>query len=61
MSKRTQKTPKGYEIPVPERDELHSAFERIAGPLRGQNQDRKAKEGDASRGRFKKQRGRAKP
>jgi hypothetical protein len=31
----TQKTPKGYEIPVPKRSEIMAAFRKIAKPKKG--------------------------
>lgn len=61
MRDRTQKTPAGHEIPVPERDEILSAFERIAGPQRGRDQGQKATEPDAAEDQFKKRRGPAEP
>jgi hypothetical protein len=30
----TQKTPKGYEIPVPQRKDLRDAFRKIVGPAK---------------------------
>lgn len=29
-----QKTPKGYEIPVPKREDLKTAFRKIVGPAK---------------------------
>lgn len=31
----TQKTPKGYEIPVPTRDQVFSFFKKVAKPKKG--------------------------
>lgn len=41
--KRTDKTPSGYKIPVRKRSAVLRDFEKVSGPLRGQNQDRKPK------------------
>ena len=41
--KRTDKTPSGLKIPVRKRGAVLSDFEKAAGPLRGQNRDRKPK------------------
>ena len=41
--KRTDKTPTGLKIPVRKRSAVLSDFEKVSGPLRGQNQDRKPK------------------
>jgi hypothetical protein len=43
MSKRTQKTAKGYEIPERKRVAVLADFRKIAGPLRGRNRDQKPK------------------
>lgn len=43
MSKRTQKTSKGHEIPARKREAVLADFRKIAGPLRGQNRDPKPK------------------
>lgn len=40
---RTDKTPKGYPIPTHKRASVLRDFEKVAGPLRGQNRDRKPK------------------
>lgn len=37
------KTPKGFQIPVRKRRSVLRDFEKVAGPLRGQNRDRKPK------------------
>lgn len=41
--KRTDKTPTGFKIPVRKRSAILRDFEKVSGPLRGQNQDRKPK------------------
>jgi hypothetical protein len=41
--KRTDKTPTGFTIPVRKRSAVMHDFEKVSGPLRGQNQDRKPK------------------
>jgi len=41
--KRTDKTPTGLKIPVRKREAVLSDFEKVAGPLRGQNRDPKPK------------------
>jgi hypothetical protein len=41
--KKTQKTPKGYEIPARKRKTVLKDFRQIAGPLRGRNRDPKPK------------------
>jgi hypothetical protein len=41
--KRTQKTPKGYEIPVPKREDVQRAMRKLASPaapLRDRGRDR---------------------
>jgi hypothetical protein len=42
--KRTDKTPTGLKIPIRKRSAVVKDFEKVAGPLRGQNRDRKAKD-----------------
>jgi hypothetical protein len=42
-NKGTDKTPTGFPIPTRKRKSVLRDFERVAGPLRGQNQDRKPK------------------
>lgn len=37
------RTPKGFQIPTRKRASVLRDFEKVAGPLRGQNQDRKPK------------------
>jgi hypothetical protein len=34
-SKRTQKTPRGYEIPLPTRGEIMKAFRKVTRPKKG--------------------------
>jgi hypothetical protein len=41
--KRTDETPKGVKIPVRKRGAVMKDFEKVAGPLRGQNRDQKPK------------------
>jgi hypothetical protein len=41
--KRRDETPKGLKIPVRKRDAVMGDFEKVAGPLRGHNRDRKPK------------------
>jgi hypothetical protein len=41
--KRTDETPKGFKIPVRKRSAVLKDFEKVSGPLRGQNQDQKPK------------------
>lgn len=41
--KRTDKTPTGLKIPVRKRAAVMKDFEKVAGPLRGQNRDQKPK------------------
>ncbi|HST68477.1 MAG TPA: hypothetical protein VLI94_02340 [Solirubrobacterales bacterium] len=43
MSKRQDKTPTKIKIPGRKRSEVMKDFEKVSGPLRGQNQDRKPK------------------
>ena len=42
MSKRQEKTP-DPKVPLRKRSAVLKDFEKVAGPLRGQNQDRKPK------------------
>lgn len=42
-SKRTDRTPTGFKLPVRKRAAVLRDFEKVSGPLRGQNQDRKPK------------------
>ncbi len=42
-SKDADKTPKGFQIPTRKRAAVLRDFEKVAGPLRGQNRDRKPK------------------
>lgn len=41
--KRTDKTPKGFTIPVRKRSDVMRDFEKVSGPPRGQNRDQKPK------------------
>jgi hypothetical protein len=41
--KRTDKTPTGFKIPVRKRSAVLRDFEKVSGPLRGQNRDQKPK------------------
>jgi hypothetical protein len=41
--RRNDNTPKGLKIPVRKRSAVLRDFEKVSGPLRGQNQDRKPK------------------
>jgi hypothetical protein len=41
--KRTDQTPKGFKIPVRKRSAVLKDFEKVSGPLRGQNRDQKPK------------------
>ena len=43
MSKRQEKPPSGLKVPSRKRSAVLRDFEKISGPLRGQNQDRKPK------------------
>ena len=58
---RSQRTAKGFEIPVPKRGDVLGAFEQIAGPQQGRDQDRRASQADASPEAVKKRRGKAEP
>jgi hypothetical protein len=40
---RAEKTPTGIKIPGRRRSDVMKDFAKVAGPLRGQNQDRKPK------------------
>lgn len=42
-TRRRDKTPTGLSVPQRKRDAVMSDFEKVAGPLRGQNRDRKPK------------------
>jgi hypothetical protein len=42
-NKGADKTPKGFPIPGRKRASVLRDFEKVAGPLRGQNRDRKPK------------------
>lgn len=42
-ARRKDKTPTGLKIPVRKREAVLSDFEKVAGPLRGQNRDQKPK------------------
>lgn len=61
MGDRKQRTPKGYEIPVPQRDSVMDAFERIAGQPSDRDPGRRANRPDGSPEGFKKPRGSAEP
>lgn len=41
--KRTDETPKGIKIPLRKRAAVLKDFEKVSGPLRGQNRDQKPK------------------
>lgn len=43
VGKRGEKTSSGIKIPARKRSAVLKDFEKISGPLRGQNQDRKPK------------------
>lgn len=43
MSKRRQKAPTEIKAPDRKRSDVMKDFEKVAGPLRGQNRDRKPK------------------
>jgi hypothetical protein len=40
-SEQTQKTPKGYEIPVRDREAVLSDFRKVVGPPKGRNRPKK--------------------
>jgi hypothetical protein len=59
--KRTQTTPKGYEIPVPKQGDVIGAFQQIAAQRPAPDPDPKPNQPDASPEGFKKPRGKAEP